>query len=98
MSHGPHFGYFATILDFKKRLVAEDDEVKSNHFSEMHSCIIVSLRCEAKLLIKTIFVGEIRANLDETCPVLGATTGRPSSVFEAARRTRDALFDLIHFL
>ena len=58
MSHGPFFGYFETILDIQERLVAEDDEVRATIFSEIHSCVMVSLRCAVRLVIKIIFVGE----------------------------------------
>ena len=34
VSHGPYFGYFETILDIQKRLVAEDDEVRARIFQK----------------------------------------------------------------
>ena len=33
-------------------------------FSEKHSCVIISLKCEVRMRVKHIFVGEIRANFD----------------------------------
>ena len=34
VSHGPYFGYFETILDIQKRIVAGDDEVTSSIFQK----------------------------------------------------------------